>query len=319
MAGGPHTKLANLNNAQDSTLSNILLDNFVYFYDWGFLDRGSFFNIKIPHSGIYGGNRHKLRPVDDPNYSDGKVWEAYRKNWVWESGISATTQQPISISGLFINNTFYATGNVSKPYYIDYTNGKIIFNTAISTTSNVQLEYSHKWVEVVPAHGIPFFREIQLGSFRNDDGFQVSNSGGWAQLGETRVQLPTIAVEVLTPQSLQGYQLGGGQWVNNDIVFYVLTENHWECMNIMDSILYQNDRTIHLFNPTSVAISGTFPFNYRNELNANAVPSGMYPNLIDNFFYRQCYIYDSKGSAITQLSPGLYMGTSRCRTQVKAI
>jgi hypothetical protein len=164
------------------------------------------------------------------------VWEAYRKNWVWESGISATTQQPISISGLFINNTFYATGNVSKPYYIDYTNGKIIFNTAISTTSNVQLEYSHKWVEVVPAQGIPFFREIQLGSFRNDDGFQVSNSGGWAQLGETRVQLPTIAVEVLTPQSLQGYQLGGGQWVNNDIVFYVLTENHWECMNIMDSI-----------------------------------------------------------------------------------
>jgi hypothetical protein len=319
MAGGPHTKLANLNNAQDSTLSNILLDNFVYFYDWGFLDRGSFFNIKIPHSGIYGGNRHKLRPVDDPNYSDGKVWEAYRKNWVWESGISATTQQPISISGLFINNTFYATGNVSKPYYIDYTNGKIIFNTAISTTSNVQLEYSHKWVEVVPAQGIPFFREIQLGSFRNDDGFQVSNSGGWAQLGETRVQLPTIAVEVLTPQSLQGYQLGGGQWVNNDIVFYVLTENHWECMNIMDSILYQNDRTIHLFNPTSIAISGTFPFNYRNELNANAVPSGMYPNLIDNFFYRQCYIYDSKGSAITQLSPGLYMGTSRCRTQVKAI
>jgi hypothetical protein len=319
MAGGPHTKLANLNNAQDSTLSNILLDNFVYFYDWGFLDRGSFFNIKIPHSGIYGGNRHKLRPVDDPNYSDGKVWEAYRKNWVWESGISATTQQPISISGLFINNTFYATGNVSNPYYIDYTNGKIIFNTAISTTSNVQLEYSHKWVEVVPAQGIPFFREIQLGSFRNEDGFQVSNSGGWAQLGETRVQLPTIAVEVLTPQSLQGYQLGGGQWVNNDIVFYVLTENHWECMNIMDSILYQNDRTIHLFNPTSVAISGTFPFNYRNELNANAVPSGMYPNLIDNFFYRQCYIYDSKGSAITQLSPGLYMGTSRCRTQVKAI
>ena len=319
MAGGPHTQLANLSNAQDATLSNILLDNFVYFYDWGFLDRGSFFNIKIPHSGIYGGDRHKLRPVDDPNYTDGKVWEAYRKNWVWESGISATAQQPISISGLFVNNTFYATGNVSKPYYIDYPNGKVVFNTAISTTSNVQLEYSHKWVEVVPAQGIPFFREIQLGSFRNEEGFQVSNSGGWAQLGETRVQLPTIAVEVLTPQSLQGYQLGGGQWVNNDVVFYVLTENHWECMNIMDSILYQNDRTIHLFNPTSIAISGVLPFNYRNELNANAVPSGMYPNLIDNFFYRQCYIYDSKGSAVTQLSPGLYMGTSRCRTQVKAI
>ena len=48
MVGGPHTKLSNLSNAQDATLSNILLDNFIAFYDWGFLDRGSFYNIKIP-------------------------------------------------------------------------------------------------------------------------------------------------------------------------------------------------------------------------------------------------------------------------------
>ena len=47
MVGGPHTKLSNLPNAQDATLSNILLDNFIAFYDWGFLDRGSFYNIKI--------------------------------------------------------------------------------------------------------------------------------------------------------------------------------------------------------------------------------------------------------------------------------
>ena len=45
MVGGPHTQLANLTNAQDATLSNVLLDNLVNFYDWGFLDRGSFFNI----------------------------------------------------------------------------------------------------------------------------------------------------------------------------------------------------------------------------------------------------------------------------------
>ena len=61
MVGGPHTKLANLNNAQDATLSNILLDNFVAFYDWGLLDRGSFYTISIPQTSIYGGVRHKLR------------------------------------------------------------------------------------------------------------------------------------------------------------------------------------------------------------------------------------------------------------------
>ena len=69
MAGGPHTQLANLSNAQDVTLSNILLDNLISFYDWGFLDRGSFYNIKIPQSGIYGGDRHKLRLVDDDELS----------------------------------------------------------------------------------------------------------------------------------------------------------------------------------------------------------------------------------------------------------
>jgi hypothetical protein len=319
MAGGPHTQLANLRNAQDPTLSNVLLDNFIYFYDWGFLDRGSFYNITIPQSDIYGGDRHKLRSATDPNYSDGQVWEAYRKNWVWESGISATTEQPIQISGVFVDDVFYATGNTTKPFYIDYTDGKIIFDSAQSTTSDVELEYSHKWVEVIPAEGVPFFREIQQGSLRSEENFQVSNSGGWAQLGQSRVQMPAIAIEVVPARSLEPYQLGGGQWVNNDIIFYVISENHWECANLVDSILYQNDRTIHLFDPTAVAISGVFPFNYRGELNENAIPSGLYPNMIDDFFYRRCYIYDSRGDDINQISPDLYIGTARCSTQVKAI
>ena len=319
MAGGPHTRLARLSNAQDSTLSNILLDNFIALYDWGFLDRGQFYNIEIPESGIYGGDKHKLRLAEDPNYLDGQVWEGYRKNWVWESGISATTEQPISISGVFVDNTFYATGNVTKPFYIDYPNGRVVFDTAITSTSTVQLEYSHKWVQIVPAQGVPWFRKIQQRSFRNEEDFQVSSSGGWVQLGQTRIQLPAVAIEVIPARSMQGYQLGGGQWINSDIVFYVISENHWECTNLMDSILYQNDRTVHLFNPTAVAISGVLPYNYRNELNENAIPSGLYPNMIDDFYYNRCWISESRGSEISQLSPDLYVGSTRCSTQVKAI
>jgi len=319
MAGGPHTRLARLDNTQDSTLSNILLDNFVSLYDWGFLDRGQFYNIDIPESGIYGGDKHKLRLAEDPNYSDGQVWEGYRQNWVWESGISATTEQPISISGVFVDGAFYATGNVTKPFYIDYPNGRVVFDTAITSTSAVQLEYSHKWVQVVPAQGVPWFRQIQQRSFRNEEDFQVSSSGGWVQLGQTRIQLPAVAIEVVPARSMQGYQLGGGQWINSDVVFHVISENHWECTNLMDSILYQNDRTVHLFNPTAVAISGVFPFNYRNELNENAIPSGLYPNMIDNFYYNRCWISESRGSEISQLSPELYVGSTRCSTQVKAI
>jgi len=283
------------------------------------LDRGAFYNIQIPQSGIYGGDRHKLRLVDDPNYTDGQVWEAYRQNWVWETGVSATSQQPIQISGVYINDTFYATGNITNPFYIDYRNGRIVFDNEISTTSNVSVEYSHKWVQVVPAEGISWFRKIQQLSFRNEEDFQVRASGGWAILGQSRVQLPAIAVEVNPAKSLEGYQLGGGQWVNNDIIFHVITENHWECANLMDTILYQNDRTIHLFNPTEVSISGASPFNYRNELNENALPSGLYPSLIDNFYYKKCWISESTAQDISQLSPDLYIGSVRCKTQVKAI
>jgi|TARA_R110000796_G_scaffold38009_1_gene96022 hypothetical protein len=288
-------------------------------YDWGLLDRGQFYNINIPESGIYGGDRHKLRTAQDPNYTDGQVWEGYRQNWVWESGISATDEQPITISGVFVDDTFYATGNVTKPFYIDHPNGRVVFDTALTTTSAVQLEYSHKWVQVIPAQGVPWFRQIQQGSFRNEEGFQVSNSGNWVQLGQTRVQLPAIAIEVVPAKSLQPYQLGGGQWVNTDLVFYIMSENHWECTNLMDAILYQNDRSVHLFDPTAVAISGVLPFNYRNELNENAIPSGLYPNMVDNFFYRRCWINESRGNEVSQLSPELYIGTTRCSTQVKAI
>lgn len=319
MTGGPHTKLNSLTNAQDATISNILLDNFINFYDWGFVDRGSFYNISIPQSGLYGGDRHKLRKSDDPRYTSGKVWEGYRKNWVWESGIDGTTQQPITISGVFVDGDFYATGNTTKPFYVDYPNGRVIFDDAQSSSANVQIEYSHKWVDVVPAEGISWFRQIQSRSFRNESGFHVENSGGWAVLGQSRVQLPALAVEVIPPRSLEGYQLGGGQNVNNEIIFHVITENHWECANIMDSVLYQNDRNIHLYDPTKVGMSGASPFNYRNELRTHAIPSGLYPNLVDNFYWRKCWINSSKSNDITQMTPDLYIGSVRCSTEVKAI
>lgn len=314
-----YTQLNSVPNTQDGTLTNILLDNFVYFYDWGFLDKGSFYNIQIPQSGIYGGTRSQLRLAGDPNYTDGQVWEGYRKNWVWETGVSATTEQPIQISGVFVDSVFYATGNVDNPFYIDYTNGRVVFDNAQSTDSIINISYSHKWVEVVPSEGMPFFRQIQQGSFYTNDRFLVQNSGGWAQLGETRLQLPALAIEVNTPRSVEPYQLGGGQWVNNEIVFYAITENYWECNNIIDTILYQNDKTLKLFKSSEVALSGVLPFNYRNELNDNAISSGMYPQLVDNFAWRDCWIHDSRGGDVTQLGPSLYIGTARCKTQVKAI
>ena len=56
-------------------------------------------------------------------------------------------------------------------------------------------------------------------------------------------------------------------------------------------------------------------YNYRNELNENAIPSGMYPNMIDNFFYKRCTIQDTKSQDVVQLSPDLFIGSARCTTK----
>jgi hypothetical protein len=237
---------------------------------------------------------------------------------VWETGVSVGS--PINISGVFVTGVFRPVGNTTQPYHIDYVNGRVVFNSPISVSSNVRIEYSSKWINVIPAQGVPWFREIQQGSQRAAGQFEYFASGNWAQLGQTRVPLPTIAIDVSPPASLKPFQLGGGQWVNNDILFHVVAENEWECTNILDKIIYQNDRTISLYDVDQSIRSGVAPLDYRNSLTPGALPSGLYPNLINKFKYLDCYIKDSKLTGkVTQLSPDLYVGTVRCTTETRPI
>lgn len=313
-----YTQLNGINNTQDVTISNILLDNFLTFYDWGFLDKGGFYNSRIPASGMYGGSKTKLAPLKDPNYIDGQVWQANRKNWVWETGTSVGS--PVNISGIYVANVYTPIGSQTIPYNINYKDGQVIFNDGIAVSSNVQIEYSSKWLNVIPAKGIPWFREIQRGSNRIDNtSFVQYGSGDWAQLGQTRVQLPALAIEVVPAREMRPYQLGGGQTSHNDIIMHVITENEWECSNIMDQITYQNERTIYLYDPNKMAASGVSIFDNNNYLTDKARASGMYPFLVDNFRYRDCYIYDSRAQNIIELSPKLWMGVVRCKTEVKPI
>jgi hypothetical protein len=211
--------LVGVENTQDSTLSNILIDNFVTFLDWGFLDKGGFNNINIPSSGMYGGSKSELRIANDPNYVTGQVWQGFRENWAWETGINKTTQ-PIAISGIYVNNNFlpytykpasgYYTGPSATGYRINYQDGKVIFNTPLPATTSVKLNYSYKWVKVDRAEGVGFFRQIQNNDFRIDSNF-LNGSGDWVQLGQTRVQLPAVFVEVVPNRTYEGLQLGGGQ------------------------------------------------------------------------------------------------------------
>lgn len=300
-------------NFQDADLSEILLKNFVLYYDWGLANSGGYNNVRIPGTGFYGNDRSKLSPTNDINYipATGRVWQSQQQNWVWENTLERGS--PIVPSGIFVNGSLVTTG-----YNINYRDGRVVFDSPISSVSNVRIEYSHKLVNVVPSDSIPWLRQIQRGSFKGDNpALNFAGSGDYAILGQSRVQLPCIAIEVLPAKEQHGYQLGGGKEYNNDIVYHVIAESANTCKKIIDKISYQDDRTIKLFNPTTASASGVKVFNVNGFLDPNARPSGLYPNLVDNFYYRLCYIHDTRSPSITELSTELYVGTIRATTCVR--
>ncbi|MAF23963.1 hypothetical protein CL634_00030 [bacterium] len=346
-----YTTFSKVENVGDSTVGPLLRDNVIEFFDWAFLEAGGFTNIDVKvhaGSGIYGDYRADLRLVNDPNFTNGQVWESFHSNWVWESGM-ARDHQPLVMtnlrpdhtnypnqrrlpgaSGVFVGTVFQPTSGVG-PYahYIDYPNGRVVFDSAISTTSTVTASYSYKNFNVVPADS-NFFREIQDRVERGEEDFNYSGSGDYTQLGQTRLQLPAIAVEVVNRRTLEPYQLGGTHYINSDLLFHVLAEDDYTRDKLLDVISYQDEKMIRMFDSDRIGRSGVFPLDYRGsttntDKDGNITNSLRYPELVQtsgNGGYRHSYydgsilLKDAKVQQHDAISPNLYHGTVRLTAEV---
>lgn len=295
------------------SFNEILEHNIISYLDWSFLGIGAFTNINISSSGAYGGSAAKLRLVNDRRYSTGQVWEGFRTNWVWQTGV-AYSIQPVDISGVYVNNSFLPINN---GYYIDYPNGRVIFNTGIATTSTVKLEHSFKWVNVVSADIIPWFREGQTRSFRLDDTKFNIGSGIWNQNSETRVQLPAIAVEIIKTKNFKGYQLGGGHWIYTRVILHVLAEDDMAANRLTNILANQVTGSIFAYDLNKVKAANRFPLTYRGSRNPFAV---MYPQMIETeansgyrcdnlIYYGLVHIKDSIEEGAEKISNSLYHGS----------
>jgi hypothetical protein len=308
-----YTSLKGLTDIGQSSITEVIEDNIIHFFDWGFLDKGSFFNISIPNSGQWGGNKNRLRLVDDPNYTYGQVWETFRSNWVWESGLSVSTQ-PIQLSGVYVNNTFFpanTTGNYGHHY--NYPLGRVVFNSGLATNSNVQLNYSYKLISVIDADSVPFFKQLQYGSFRVDsDDFLVSKSGNWSILGNTRIQMPAIAVEYVDGNSTP-YALGGGQYVNRRFLFHVLSENDDMGHKIADVIANQKDKTIFMYDVDAVARNRNFPLTAAGTIASGALT---YPQLIETYKYSKVLFSNTEMTGGGWLTKDVHHNTVMVETRV---
>lgn len=296
-----YTVLKGISDISEYTLCDQLESNIIEFFNWSLLNIGAFFNspLSSPES--------RLRSVTHPLYTDGQAWEPFRSDIVWESGISYQIQ-PIAISGVYINGTFYSKNSVGTyAHHLDYTSGRLIFDSPLPTNSNVQLEYSHRYFHFTSADS-PWFREVMFQSFRVDDSqFTQVGSGAWSVLSENRVQLPSVVVETVPRRTFQGYQLGGGQIVKQDILFHIFTENPWDRKKLLDIISYQKDVTLRSFDKNLVARDDRFAFTETGALSNNALT---YPQLIETYLWKNI-LFDNVTSQETISLPPLYQAVVR--------
>ena len=280
------TKLSGTSQYGDPLVSDLLEFSCYQFFNWGLLGVGAFTNVTIP-SGAYpsGIGSHAydpsaLRPARDPRYTAGQIWEGFRSNWVYESGIEYS-RQAIPISGLFVNGT-YRSNSPSGPsgYRVNYPEGRILFNTPVATGSVVRCAYSFKNVRL-DMDDAPWFKAVQFDSMNPaDPQFQSPNgSGAWDVLSANRVQLPAIVISAVPRVAMEGLQLGNLSRVHyQDVMFHIVAETKFDLKQLHDIVVSHWERRIEGVDKKKLAQEGRFPLAYDGTLN----PSGLsYPQMVD--------------------------------------
>jgi hypothetical protein len=304
----PASYLKGLSDIGDKSSIEMLKYSVISWLDFGFITAGAYYNIDVETSGQYDGDVSRLQYIDVKGYTDGRVWQASRSNFVWESGIAKGT--PVDISGVYVDSSLVTTG-----YAIDYPGGTVIFDSAISTASVVQLEHSIKHIQVTDANKIELFRQAQLGSHRVDR-FDQAQSGEWSPYSEARVQLPFVAVDVAPTRTATGYELGNGILnTNTEIVCHIVAERASDCDRLADIISQQQDSKIYLMDLNIMADSGIVQLDYVGDKTSTTMT---YPELVSSdSSYRGAACFFTKGSIQDRQTLGdVYKRTVRLNAEI---
>ncbi len=311
-----YLNLKGFDSVFDTTLNNELQDNIVEFLEWSLLEKGNYMNVSLGELSPEGIDYSKLRISSNSSFPSGKAWEGFRQNWIWQSGVSYNPPPIVGnnhaipgISGVYVNNVFYPS-NTSGTYAhkVDYFNGRVVFSNTIPTNSVVKAEYSYRYINVVYANSLPWLTEVQYSSLNLGEDFDDLNKGKYDIPAEARIQLPAIAIEIVPRRTLKGYQLGGGQWVDTDILFHCLAEDEYTRNKLVDIISLQNDKTIYMFNSNAIARSGSFPLDYHGFPVSGAL---RYPDLVENYYRGNLRLKNSSVQNMKVINSNFYAGIVR--------
>jgi hypothetical protein len=307
-----NTTFKEVKNIGDDFLLNILESNFKIYLDWSFLNIGAWFDVNSNDQTIFGVNSHsKLNLVKDPTYADGQVWQSIRKDWVWEKNIDYNGSQPIIINSVTVDSNIVNKNN----FTIDYPLGRIIFNSAISTSSEVKISYSYRFIQTYRSCDVPWFNILQYGSFNtaNPD-ITRSQDGDWSIGSYHRIQMPCIIIDSAARSRSMPYELGNSNLkIEQDIVFYILAENKNDRNKLLDILRLQQDSFIYLFNTNLLSQDEKYPLDYNGDLIDNPL---MYPDIVNTYKWRKCWIKTINLFEIDSVHPNLYQGAARATVEI---
>lgn len=314
--------LKGFDSIHDYALSNNIQDSLVEYWDWALLEKGNYYNVDLGETAPNGQDMSKLRMSSNDAFTSGQVWEGFRLNWVWQSGVSGVgIEAPIvgsnqdlpGISGVYVDGTFEPSSGVGTyAHKIDYFNGRVVFDSPIPTGSTVQAEFSYKYINVVYSNSVPWLREIQPRTQIPTSRFYNTSNGSWDVPPESRLQLPAIAIEVVPVRRFKPYQLGGGQWVYTDVLFHCVAEDDTTRNMLVDVVSLQNEKSVYSIDGDRLNSDGKFPLDQ----GGTPVPSALlYPELIENYNAGRFRLLDAKVEAMEMVTPDLFAGVVRFTTE----
>ncbi len=273
-----YTEFKGVDSVHQSLLSGQLEANLKLFLDWALLGVGAYANVRLPASPTGTAGPHRLRLADDPDYTAGRVWESFRKDWVWETGV-LRTPAPIDVSGVWVAGLFKPLSSTGTyAHTIDYPNGRIIFTTALPTGSHVSCEYSWRKYQIYAGES-DWFKEVQLESDWANPQFLQAGSGAWSAMADARVQTPAVVVRPLTSVTRDPLELGNlAQIVRQQVALHVLGDNSSDVAWMHDVLTGQDEKRIRLFDLNSVIESDEWPLDGNG---ARASGALMYPDMVE--------------------------------------
>lgn len=314
--------LKGFDNIHNYGLTTNIQDSLVEYFDYALLEKGNYYNVDKGEQSPNGQDMSRLRLSSNDSFAPGQVWEGFRGNWVWQSGISVSGMTPPivgtdpnnpGISGVYVNNQFEPCSGVGTyAHKIDYFYGRVVFDSPIPTGSVVQAEHSYKYINVVYANNVPWLREIQMRTKYPTSRFYDTNTGSWDVPPESRLQLPAIAIEVAPVRRFKGYQLGGGQWVYTDVLFHCVAEDENTRNMLIDIVSLQNEKSVYSIDGDKLDREGKFPLDQGGTPKPSAL---LYPELIGGYNAGKFRMNDSKVEDMRTLTPDLFGGIVRFTTE----